>query len=281
MRYIPALEPDDLLRILNRGSTLGEERKEHAVTPLDPDLKPASEAVYEEANEEFHSELCSYVDRWLDTGRARQSGEEIPTKRKLALVPMAYRAFRNYAYANPPTLLLETEDADEDKDVPEDLCFVFAQWRAVPRLADDNPRKRALNEAARVLAALMASNWKYKIAKCRYPRCQMYFQLKTNRRVYTHGTFCSKKHNGSNTAAATTKKKRAYRKETLLSLAGKALNVWAANSQAFQRSYAQKPYLRDEVNKFIRQQKDPNLTRAPITLTWVTRNFGKIEKRAL
>jgi hypothetical protein len=114
--------------------------------------------------------LRMYVDEWIDTGVFPNIGE-MPLKRDLGKAPAATKLLRGYVAQNPPTLPFS----------PKRLEFVFEMCHPAGADGSFAAARRsdlvtgAFEEAARLFAGLMLSEWGERLCRCRYMACGQYF----------------------------------------------------------------------------------------------------------
>jgi hypothetical protein len=179
----------------------------------------------------------------------------------------------------------ENEDEDEENIQEETANVVFA-IATPPRLAgNDDPEEDASKEARRILAALMASDWKHTIAKCRYAKCSKYFQISKPGRSYANGTCCSGPHYRAVSATRAIKATRKERTHELIRVAARKFNEWHFKSRRYQETNPLKEWIAAQVSLYIgehngeegRKRKFP---RDDVKINWVTHNWDQIKALA-
>jgi hypothetical protein len=262
-------DPNHILDLLNKSP------REVAVRsrPLEP---VRSEA----AASELQRQLRELIDEWISSGV--NPGGELPAQRSiqriehscyrsgndkpnkfLALWYMLSKQVRARVVFGPsdtPTIKLSFGQSD--------TANPYAAWI----------------EASERIVTLLMSDLRYRIAKCRYPKCQRYFVLSAakSKRVHANGTFCSTEHNRATSATIRTKKRRVDCHEKQIEWAAHRLASelarLAKNAQPWHQNCTVVQQVGDYVNKRLAQF--PARTREGIKRNWVTVNRVAIERLA-
>jgi hypothetical protein len=155
---------------------------------------------------------------------------------------------------------------------------------AAPRKSE--PSRRAHQQATLLVVSLLLSDFRYRIAKCRYEKCGQYFFLKGKARekVYAHGLFCSGRCNRAASAIRLTKQRRGRFNPTVI--------AWAAELLRQQKrkpgdDEIAKRKLLQQLNTRIRHHKDPNVREGRrrnhdgtyIALNWLTKHWDAIQEK--
>ncbi|MCU1334207.1 MAG: hypothetical protein JWM08_3199 [Candidatus Angelobacter sp.] len=199
--------------------------------------------------------LC--VDEWIDAGKRKQ--EETASTREEPRAPEAVLAAAAYWKTSRPILDHSTNPASVKFLPPNEHNFEHALWKA-----------------RRVIAVILSSDLRYRIAKCRYHRCKRpYFLLYRPDKTYVYGLFCCPSHNRATTAP---KRVEQLRSKFTLKLIG-----WAA---AYVRDHGKPGWKEDrsfkeevarKVTRLIARERAP--MRDNITRNWVTRHQFQIQAR--
>jgi hypothetical protein len=215
--------------------------------------------------------LRAFVDPWLDTGRNRD-GSEQPDRRR---VP-AEAQHKVYAYldSHQPKFRASND--------PWGFSFVLDP------ITDDSVVKETVfaaveNNATRLFCALIASEWRVKVCKCRYLRCSRYFLLPKPPKpeaIRRHGMFCSAAHRRRASAEAHTRLRRSQSASRLVE--------WAANWLKNQRvgsNWQDDSDLKRRLAVFLskRISETPHFPAGldDIKSNWVTHHRTEIEQRRL
>jgi hypothetical protein len=140
---------------------------------------------------------------------------------------------------------------------------------------DEKDFENAAWKAARVIALVLSSDLRFRLAKCRYPKCKRpYFILRNPNKVYAHGTFCSVKHNRAATVPERVIKRRQQFHARLIDWAATYVRQsgTARDNQGFKEELA--AHLRSKISKLKRPVRDG------VSKNWVTRNWKEIEAKA-
>ncbi|HEY2497672.1 MAG TPA: hypothetical protein VGK24_11425 [Candidatus Angelobacter sp.] len=147
-----------------------------------------------------------------------------------------------------------------------------------PRLLsrDEHDFENASWKARRIIALVLSSDLRLRIAKCRCKKCKRpYFLLKQPNKIYQHGMFCRVEHNRSATAPKRMQERRHQFQSKLIDWA--ASYVRANGVANWQENVTFKEKLARNLASLIAKQKAP--ARDSITKNWVTRNSARIQAR--
>ena len=136
----------------------------------------------------------------------------------------------------------------------------------------------AFEEAARLFAGLMLSEWGQRLCRCRYRACERYFLKKSLRRTpLVHGTFCCPEHQRKASAGDCVRKSRANQRRELIEKAAATLVRWRIASSQWQEDANRKLRLASALSdtQVCRRHK------LRLGSNWVTRHCHSIEKRRL
>jgi hypothetical protein len=217
--------------------------------------------------------LRMHVDEWIDTGVTPNVGE-VPLKRDLAKAPGATKLLRDYVEQHPPTL----------PSSPKRLEFVFEMCH--PAVADGSLAwarrfdlvSGAFEEAARLFAGLMLSEWGQRLCRCRYRACGQYFLKGRLRRApLVHGTFCCAEHQRKASAGDCVRRSRDNQKRELIEQAAAILVRWRIASPQWKEDRDRKLRLAFALSA-TQLCRRLNLV---LSSNWVTRNCHPIEKKRL
>jgi hypothetical protein len=217
--------------------------------------------------------LQMYVDEWINTG-VTVSGGEVPLERDLLKAPGATKLLRDYVEHNRPTLAFS----------PKRREFVFEMRR--PDVADGSLASarrfdlvsRAFEEAARLFAGLMLSEWGQRLCRCRLSACGKYFLKDCLRRsALVHGTFCCAAHQRKASAGECIRRGRANQRQQLIGKAATILVRWRIASPQWQEDRKRKLKLAFALSdtEFCKRRE------LVLRLSWITRHCQPIEKRRL
>jgi len=217
--------------------------------------------------------LRKYVDEWIETGVNPNVGE-LPLKRDLMKASAGAELLREYVEQHRPSLRASTRG----------LAFVFEVGR--PAVADGSFAgrhqhdvvTRAFDEAARLFAGLMLSEWGERMCKCRHEACGKYFVKERFRTApLVRGTFCCPEHQRTASAAACVLKSREDMKRELIGRAVAILFQWRVAGPEWQEDSKLKRQLA------FRLSETPLCKRNKLVLksNWVTRHCNSIETRRL
>lgn len=205
-------------------------------------------------------QLRAYVDPWLDSGR-KPDGSEDPASR--TVTPELLIGVLGFLETHRPAVQASKDpwgfsvvlDPFTDHNIVKETVFSAVE-----------------NNATRLFCALIASEWRAEVCKCRYHRCGRYFLL-PKPRSYKNGTFCRGSHRGS--ASAHDLRSRAS--ATLIDWAAGWLHEHSAPS-GWNDDADWKKRLRNGVSSKLHKSR---LNGGPedVSLKWVTQNAHKIELR--
>jgi hypothetical protein len=138
-------------------------------------------------------------------------------------------------------------------------------------------------EAKRLFLGLSASEWNYRVCRCRYLPCSQYFLLDKPRALYRSGTFCGRRHQSPASANKAMREKRKRCESKLIDLAVGRLHRRKISGPQWQQDKTLKLHLANEVSSAISTGKDPNLKayRPAVKLNWITHNQHLIEQKRI
>jgi hypothetical protein len=208
-----------------------------------------------------HQELLQHIDEWIDSGR-NADGSESPYQRRCDRAPKAWedaRSFFEYFRYNVDWQLIPGEPP---------------QLRLRPR---KNRVWGALEARVRnglILASVLLSDLRLRLAKCRYRNCgRRYFLLSHPReKAYANGLFCCTEHNRKEAAMRGTKERRQQTSDRLIEFAARELS-----------RYGERPRGKERLVTILNQKiaNDPNQQpRHELKVNWVTRHLQEIQKKA-
>jgi hypothetical protein len=129
------------------------------------------------------------------------------------------------------------------------------------------------HDATRLFCALIASDWRVKVCKCRFQQCGLYFlQESPGRKRYQHGTFCCKAHQNHTSAVLANRRRRSYMGAKQVEIAAREL-IRKKRTPDWRVNKSQKVQLASDVSARIYGSG------RIVTLNWVTRNAEKIDRR--
>jgi hypothetical protein len=123
--------------------------------------------------------MRSYVDEWLDSGRAAD-GVETPWKRNLHVTQGAREAISSFSAVKGNKFSF--------KPISDGVQLEFEDW---PLPALKYPHNTPRGEANWLFTLFMMSDLRFTLAKCKKAACGCYFELKQRNRTYKRGTYCS------------------------------------------------------------------------------------------
>ena len=147
--------------------------------------------------------------------------------------------------------------------------------------------ERAHQHAIALMVGIVSTNLRYRIAKCRYSKCCVYFLLSERRREqYPNGIFCSSSCNRAASAVRLTAQRRRLFNRTVIEWAAEVLSSYGCTED---NSLACKKKVLLKLNKRLTRHKDPNLCGARkqnrdgsyVALNWLTHHWTEIQTRAL
>jgi hypothetical protein len=261
-------DPERIIQVLNRKQPTEEDCRV-ARARFDGRLAPIPQEEFKPFFEEYLSkQLRSYVDPWLESGK-KPDGSEKPLDREVS----ALSKLKVHAYLDThrPEFILSSD--------PWGFAFVLDPFtdHAVTR---ETVFEAVQNNAIRMFCALISSEWRVNVCKCRYAPCGRYYLLGKPRRTYRHGTFCSAAHRGHASALALTKARRSHERAGFLELASRWLvaakvgPTWA-DDDALKRRLSR--YLCNQIGR----RSGLRAGCQPVRINWITRHRDEIERRRL
>ncbi|HEX3105222.1 MAG TPA: hypothetical protein VHQ22_12295 [Terriglobales bacterium] len=197
------------------------------------------------------------IDEWIDSGK--RGSQEAANWRTVEQAPEA--ASESTAYWETSRIIFDRRDTT-------------AYPILVPH--DENNFENASWKARRIIALILSSDLRLRIAKCRYEKCKRpYFLLHKLNKVYRHGTFCCVDHNRSATAPKRMHDRRYQFQSKLIDWA--VSYVCTNGVGEWQANIAFKEKLARHLATLIAKQKAP--ARDSITKNWVTRNSAEIQAK--
>ena len=213
--------------------------------------------------------LRYYVEEWLKTG-LKADGREYPRDKDLFRTFYAKLAVIGYLEKHPAHVSLSPGSPGLQVTIGR-----------IPRgeISWNEFFLTRVTEAERLLTAVMTSDWKECLCKCRYAPCSKYFLLKKPRQSYRHGTFCCRHHQSFASATALTNERRTWANDALINYAASQLLKWGTDGPQWQNDASRKLRLASVLSGLIRQ--DPNLraNRQFVKVNWVTRHRREIEQK--
>jgi hypothetical protein len=201
-------------------------------------------------------QLC--VDEWIDSGK--RDDKEAACNRNESRAPQAFLEAAAY-WRTSRTLLERSAD-------PPTVRFL-------PR--DEKDFENALWKARRIIALVLSSDLRTRIAKCRYKKCKgPYFLLNRPNKTYEHGLFCCIRHNRAATAPKRIQDSRRKFDARLIDWAAEYVRDHA--TPAWQENPIFKEELARKVTRLF--ARDGAATRDNITKNWVTRHQLEIQTKA-
>jgi hypothetical protein len=218
--------------------------------------------------------LRMYVDEWIDTGVTPNVGE-VPLKRDLARAPAAAKMLRDYVEQHRPRLASSPKRRELVFEMCQPGTDEDVAWRRRGRF---DRVCRAFEEADRLFAGLMLSEWGQRLCRCRYSVCGQYFLKESLRPApLVHGAFCSPAHQRKASAGDCVRKSRARHRRQLIEKAAAFLVRWRIASPPWQQDRNRKLLLASALSATQLCQRH----RLVLTSNWVTRHCQPIEKRRL
>jgi hypothetical protein len=198
--------------------------------------------------------LC--IDEWINSGK--RGSKEAASWRTTLRAPEA--AAQAAAYWETSRIVVDHLGAANPRLLPRDgHDFENASWKA-----------------RRIIALVLSSDLRLRIAKCRCKKCKLpYFLLTRPNRIYQHGMFCRVEHNRSATAPKRMQERRHQFQSKLIDWA--ASYVCTNGVAEWQENIAFKEKLARHLANLIAKQKAP--ARDNITKNWVTRNSVQIHAK--
>lgn len=131
-------------------------------------------------------------------------------------------------------------------------------------------------QARRIVALVISSDLRLRIAKCRYKNCKRpYFVFDKPNRIYEYGLFCCIEHNRFATVPIRVQEHRRKLDAKLIAWAAKYVRERAAPD--WQANVIFKEKLAKHLTSLIAKEKAP--TRDNVTKNWVTRNADQIHAK--
>ena len=152
-------------------------------------------------------------------------------------------------------------------------------------LKKSEPSKRAHRQATLLVVVLLLSDLRYRIAKCRYDKCARYLFLKTKKKLYAHGLFCSGPCNRAVSAVKLTRRRRGMFNPTVITWAAELLHQKKGKPGEGDLS---KRKLLPKLNERIHRAKNPNFGTerernhdgSYIAINWLTKHWAEIQAKA-
>jgi hypothetical protein len=200
--------------------------------------------------------LC--IDEWIDSGKT--DDKEAACNRIEDRAPQA--AFETIAFWETSQIVAVRSRSG-------------SSLRLLPRDRDDF--ESAGWKARRIVALVLSSDLRLRIAKCRYEKCKRpYFLLSKTRKTYEHGLYCCVEHNRSTTAPRRVQKRRSAFDAKLITWAAGYVNKHATDN--WQEDLVFKEKLAAHLTQLAAREKAP--ARDNVTKNWVTRNWPRIQAEA-
>jgi hypothetical protein len=200
--------------------------------------------------------VCTCIDEWIDSGK--NGTRETASNRHESRAQQA--ALEAAAYWKTSQTVLETSTLSTLRLLPQDQSnFENPMW-----------------QARRIIALVLSSDLRLRIAKCRYKNCKRpYFVFDKPNKTYEYGLFCCIEHNRSSTVPIRIQERRQKFEHKLVVWAAKyvlerAVPDWQAN-------VIFKEKLAKHLTSLIAKEKAP--TRDNVTKNWVTRNAAQIRAK--
>jgi hypothetical protein len=200
--------------------------------------------------------VCICIDEWIDSGKS--GTKEAARNRNESRAQQA--ALEAAIYWKTSRTILETSTLATLRLLPEDTSnFENPMW-----------------QARRIIALVLSSDLRTRIAKCRYKNCKRpYFVFDKPNKTYEYGLFCCIRHNRSATVPMRMQERRRRFEDKLIEWAAKYVRQhpipdWQANV-IFKEKIAK------HLISLIAKEKAP--TRDNVTKNWVTRNAAHIHAK--
>jgi hypothetical protein len=219
------------------------------------------------------SRFRQLLDEWLNTGIG-PDGSESPQRRSLTKATIARAAIQRSVQKNQVELVFRPGERPEFE-------IVLKTWHSDKNDASFEPVQSAFDSADALFTALMASDLKLRICKCRYSKCGKYFLHPKPRRSYSSGIFCSgTKCQSSAAGVRRSAKTRSAVLEMMIDIAARYL-VKQRRGQAWHSDKRVKLALANAVSRRLRDKSSPPILRQhePVQQHWITRHLNTIEKR--
>jgi len=203
--------------------------------------------------------MLRLIDNWIDSGR-NADGSESPTRRNHGRAQEAWSDACWYFKEHAQLQLIPGE--------PPQLRL-SAKWNKVWGTLEARARNGL------IMATVLLSDLRFRLAKCRYQKCGRYFLLSHPReKPHANGLFCCTAHNRAEAAMKGMKLRRAEATASLIESA--AREVWRQKKQG--RAFRVKERLVATLNQQI--ARDRRQTREQLHVNWVTRHWKEIQKKA-
>jgi|GEM_PF-4367425 len=201
--------------------------------------------------------LC--IDEWIDSGK---TGDK-----ETACCRVEHRA---------PQAASETVAFWETSQIIADRSGSGIPLRLLPRNKGDF--ESAGWKARRIIALVLSTDLRLRLAKCRYEKCKRpYFLIRKTHKTYEHGLYCCVAHNRSTTAPMRIEKRRREFDAKLISCAATYVNQ---NAPA---NWQEDPIFKDKLAAHLTQlaAREKTPTRDKVTKNWVTRNWTRVQAAAI
>ena len=211
--------------------------------------------------------LRARIDAWLETG-IDTDGSESPRSRYLSATEEVYRAFRHTVAGAEVAL----------RPGSSELMVLMLRpiWK---RHGWNDYSGIQAREADRIFATVMTSDWKDSLCKCRHEPCGKYFIHPKPRRLYKHGTFCSRQHQASSSALVRTRNLRFESHCKLVEFAARELVKIQISNSDWQGNNNLKLQLAAALSKSMSQHPILRVNRQDVKVNWVTRHRLEIERK--
>jgi len=215
------------------------------------------------------AELRTFVDSWLESG-VGPDGSESPSNRHL--FGNLFWIAQGYLEKYPPIVALDPRTG-VTVVLAQPVKFASEAWGTGQLYAATN------EEAQRLFAGLVVSDWREALCKCRYPPCGRYFLLAKPRKVRRRGTFCCRQHQARTSAAARTKELRVTANRELVEFAAKWLTDWGMKSAKWVDDARLRRRLARALSVHVSRNPLQRARRQRIEAKWVTRHRQAIEQQ--
>jgi len=236
--------------------------EEAIVSILNGDSAPsASNEEPENYIRDLTQELRKDVDDWIDSGR-KPDGSESPHWRNSAQATRAWQGAKSHV-EHWAKLELQGEQP---------------QLSLVPKHSSLTALIETKEQWGQIIATILLSDLRSRIAKCRYRKCQRYFLLRRAKpKPYTHGLFCRLEHNRAEAAMEGVSRRRTDADRRLLEYAARELlRLPRRAGSTVTRNVKERLVAR--LNARI--ARDAGRTRDRIHMNWVTRHWQVILEKA-
>ena len=215
--------------------------------------------------------LRIYIDEWLTTG-LNPDGSESPRKRDLFRTNAGWETL-SYLEEYPPVVSFSVDGSLTVTIGDSDILGSSPKW---------NDFFLAMTkEAQRLFTAVMASDWKQCICKCRHAGCGRYFVLRKPRQSYRHGTFCCREHQRLASALACTTYRRFWVGRELIDVAARKLVECRVRGPGWHEDTMWKRRLATAISKAMSHNPNLRANRKTVKANWVARHWLEIEQRRL